>query len=90
MNKKGGLPVTSILGQHISLIRPGRIQIPIIYKSEHIKALYNEKPKTIHAGRVVAVLVWTIQNDIVEFPPSSFNDDFVVGWKLSDKTTVWK
>ena len=49
----------TILGQHIRLIRPERINMPVVTKRDLPKGRYCKRPKTIkeHCGKVVAILI---------------------------------
>ena len=68
----------TILGQHISLIRPELIYRPKIYKNERPRAKYNycNKPKTVkeNTGKVIAVCI-------------KLTDDKIKSITLNEKTT---
>lgn len=91
----------TILGQHIRLIRPEKIRKPIIFKSDLPQAKYNKRPKTICAGKVIAICVKLksggirsilkgIHADVIN--AFDISPELVVssGWELEDGTYVWK
>jgi len=91
----------TILGQHISLIRPEKINKPIILKKDLPEASYNKRSKTICKGKVVAVCLRLKGGGIrsVLHGPHSdvlkafdINPEIVVaeGWELDDGNYVWK
>ena len=92
----------TILGQHISLIRPKRIKKPKVYKNELPVIKYNRRTKTIkkHSGHVVAVCVM-VKGKIFEIAKGlhfnvleTFNlnplDVTKTGWKLENGNYIWR
>ncbi len=93
----------SILGEHIRLIRPKKINIPIIRKSDQPKPTYNKRPKTIkeNSGKCISVCI-RLKNgairsirkglhiDVLEvFSVDPLNVD-KVGWELEGGRFVWR
>jgi len=92
----------SILGQHISLIRPERFNKPKIYRNELPVIKYSKKPKLIkeHSGRVIAICikvggkVLSITKGIHADVCLEFNIDPLDveknGWELDNGNFVWR
>jgi len=89
----------SILGQHISVIRPSGWKKPLTNKSW--KKQRKSRPKTIVKGKVVEVVVKTTNNTIWGLVKgthldvcNAFNidlEDIVsTGWRLESGKYVWK
>ena len=92
----------TILGQHISLIRPSRPKVPNIYRNERPKTKYDMRTKTIkeHSGKVVAICVkargkvFSLAKGIHATVCISFNIDpeevEASGWELENGNFVWR
>lgn len=101
---KGGKVMITILGEHISLIRPSLDYQCRIYKNEHPKAKYDRKPKTNkeNCGRVIAICVKLIKGGIRSMPTpathlqvceqmvNDFNSVIQTGWQLDNGNYVWQ
>ena len=96
--------MTTILGEHIRLIRPERSRKPIIFKSDLPYARNQARTKTIkaHCGKVVEVCLM-LKNGAIRamVPPCTHsqvcealvvNPDNVekTGWKLDNGTYLWR
>ena len=96
--------MTTILGHHISLIRPSRPRNPIIYKSDLPRPKYNGRSKVVKesSGKVSRVLVklWddavfgvpvpATHLDILEKFEISYCIDKAVGWELENGNEIWR
>ena len=96
--------MSTILGQRIKLVRPEKINKPIIHNSDLPKAKYNTRPKTIkeHSGKVVAVCIKLINGGIRSISPPATHLDVCekmvinldnviqVGWKLDNGNYIWR
>jgi len=96
--------MTTILGQHISLIRPSLPFQCKVYKNERPKGKYNRKPKTNkeNTGKVIAICVKLINGGIRSMPvPATHlqvcerlvinvNNVTQTGWQLENGNYLWK
>ena len=94
----------TILGQHISLIRPSLGHQCKVYKNEHLKVKYNKRPKTnkAHTGKVIAICVKLTNGDIKSLPVpathiqiceklvANLKEVAQTGWQLENKNYVWR
>ena len=96
--------MVTILGQHISLVRPSNRPQPKIYKDERPVIRYNQRAKTIldHTGKVAALCIRLINNEIKSLPvPSThvqvcekldinLNEVASTGWQLENGNYLWR
>ena len=93
----------TILGQHISLIRPNKPTQPIICKSDLPKAKYNTQPKTNkeNSGPVAAIYVMLKNGakrgirrgthiDILDIFNIGPEEVAKTGWRLESGKFVWR
>ena len=93
----------TILGQHISIIRPSLPHQCKVYKNELPRPTYDETPKTIreNTGSVVSVVVKLkdgairgigegIHSDVLKIFGLKPNDVGEVGWLLENGNYVWR
>lgn len=90
----------TILGQHIRLIRPERIKVPIPEKFKPGTGV-NKRSKTIAKGRVVAICI-RLKNGGIRSLCKGLHGDIIntfdidpmniqaAGWELEDGNYVWK
>jgi len=92
--------MTTILGNHIRLIRPERISKPIISRTP---PKYNKRPKMVknHCGKVTAICVQLYSGmicsllkgthlDIIEKFDLDIDDVKRTGWELEGGTKIWR
>ena len=93
----------TILGEHISIIRPCKIKKPIIPKECYLPK-YNTRPKTNkeNSGKVVAVCIMLASGGIRSMPVpathfqvceqmiSNFNNVARTGWQLENGNYIWR
>lgn len=96
------MPVT-ILGYNIRLIRPEKINLPIIRKEDLPKPSYNKRSKTIkeNSGRVTAICIKLKSGSIrairagrhdavmETFDVDPENVD-KIGWELENGNFIWR
>lgn len=93
----------TILGHNISIIRPGKTNLPRIYKDEHPLPKYDTRPKNIkeHSGRVTAVTIrlktGEIKSikigthlDVVNAFKCKPEDVEATGWLLDNGNYIWR
>ena len=97
--------MTTILGEHVDMIRPRRIKPGRIYKGEYPRMQYSQESKTVseHTGKVVSVCIRMkcggirgIRNtskthqDVIEL--FNISPEFIdkFGWELDNRNFVWK
>ena len=95
----------TILGQHISLVRPKLIRNPIVYESDRPQAKYNTEPRTNEAacGSVRFISLELKDRRIVNLIAKGnthlsvmkhFNvqpsDVVATGWLLNNGNFVWR
>jgi len=93
----------TILGYNISIVKPKRINTPIIYRDERPTIKYSTKPKTIeeHSGRVIAVVIklksgemksinFGTHADIINTFGCDPEDVEATGWKLENGNYIWR
>lgn len=93
--------MTTILGSHISIIRPCAPRRSIVYNNERPHARYRIRPTTICAGKVRYVSVKTLGGCVWSLTAgthvdviNTFNLDpgqvIATGWMLEDNTWIWR
>jgi len=96
--------MVTILGQHISLIRPALIKTHKISQGERPQIRYNTKPKNIkeHTGKVIAVCIKLAGDKIMSLPtPATHfqvcdrleidtNAVSKTGWQLDNGNYLWR
>lgn len=96
--------MTTILGQHISMIRPSAPYRNAVYQNERPRAKYQSRTKTVktNSGRVIAVCIRLINGAIKALPAPathyqvceefSINIDTVIttGWQLENGNYIWR
>ena len=94
----------SILGQHISIIRPALIKTHRISREERPQIRYNTRPKNIkeHSGKVIAVCIKLAGDKILGLPaPATHfqvceqlaidtNAVSKTGWQLDNGNYLWR
>ena len=103
MNCGGKEMSVTILGQNIHLIRPKKIDLPIIRKEDLPKPSYNKRSRTIkqNSGKVISICIKLknggvratrkgLHSDVMEtFDIDPLNVD-KIGWELENGNFVWK
>ena len=94
----------SILGHHISLVRPSRPKNPIIFKSDLPKARYLSRTRTIkeNCGQPTHLAIELINGQVFTSPvPGTHNDTCSIhdisphyvkrtGWLLGNGKYLWR
>jgi len=93
----------TILGQHISLIRPSLGYQNKVYADEHPKIRYGHRPKTNkeNTGKVIAIciklksgkiksLMRGLHIDIMEKFQIAYTDVSTTGWQLESGKYIWR
>ena len=94
----------SILGQHISLIRPALIPASRISRKDRPQIRHNKRPKTIteHTGKVIAVCIKIAEDKILGLPVPAMHfqvcEHFSIdtgkvsktGWQLDNGNYLWR
>jgi len=93
----------TILGQHISLIRPSLGHQNKVYNDERPKINYGHRPKINkeNTGKVIAIciklksgkiksLIKGLHIDIMEKFKISHTDIATTGWKLDNGNYIWR
>lgn len=94
----------SILGYHISVIRPSKIKMPIVSKKDLPQPKYNKRSRVIkeHTGKVIAVLIKTKDEQVFSSTALTMHlmmceifdidpkDVIATGWRLASGVEVWK
>lgn len=94
--------MSTILGHHISVVRPFLPRRPLVYKHDYLKHSYNREPKTLHKGKVASVCIKTLSGKVecLSAPTThaqvseTFNiqswEVATTGWRLVDGTFLWR
>ena len=95
--------MVSILGHHISMIRPSKYRHSKILKNERPRAKYNTRPRKIseHCGRVIALAIKTKSGLVIaaraathlhlcEEVKVGLEDITATGWLLDHGGLVWE
>ena len=74
----------TILGQHISIIRPALVKTHRISRGERPQIRYNTRPKVIkkHTGKVIAVCIKLAGDKIMSLPTPATH------WQVCDKLAI--
>lgn len=94
--------MTTILGSHIDVIRPKKINLPIIRKADRPKMPFHKKPKTnennsgkvkevcIKVGQKIFALASGTHLDVME--SFNLNPDKITatGWRLESGKYLWR
>lgn len=94
----------TILGQHISIIRPSLSHQCKVYKNELPKITYDRKPKTNkeNSGKVTAICVKLINGNIRSIPTPATHiqlcEQLIInvktvsqtGWQLENGNYLWR
>jgi len=96
--------MVTILGQHISLIRPSLGHQNKVYKNERPRSKYNQRPITNeqNTGKVIAICVKLMDGGIKSIPTPATHIDVCeqlsldlskivqTGWKLENGNYLWR